>query len=250
MSYMIVKNKNKKICLSLIFTMVSFCLFANWLSSDEANAEELEAMCSGVTGTVEIIKAGEVTAVPAQNGMILNIGDTIRTGDDGSTSISFLPKNVIQVSGGSELTIEEYMLDEQTYALDIKLNLTVGRLMAVLKDLPPESNFEIKSPTAVAAVRGTVYYVGSDGRIYVEEGSVTVTNLLTGDEFVVFAGQFTVIREDGTAEPPREASAGEVEDLVSDFTPLEAEPYEPPERPGIVITPNVSDPFEEPASGS
>ena len=49
--------------LFLSFAVISFCLFASWFSSD-ANAVELTARASNIVGTVEVIRAGEVEAIP------------------------------------------------------------------------------------------------------------------------------------------------------------------------------------------
>lgn len=236
--------RTKILYLLLTFAAVMFCcgLFAN------ANAGELTAEIRDIVGTVEVIRAGETASIPAADGMKLNAGDTIKTGSASSVRIIFLPNSFVQLVADAEMKIEKHQLDDKTNSLGTRANLLSGRLRAILKDLPPDSLFEIKTPTAVAGARGTTYYVNSKGEIYVEDGSVTITNLVTGEEFVVYAGQYTAVREDGTVEAPRVPSTEEIETIVEEFIPLTAEPYEPAERPDVVITPNTTDPYETEAS--
>lgn len=229
--------------MSLAILAISVCCIAV--------AEELTTTVSKVVGKVEVIKAGTTELIPATDGMTLSIGDTLKTGDNSSVTLTFLAGNMLQVVSNAQLKIEKNQLEGETPALNARVAITSGQLKAILKNLPPKSVFEVETPTAVAAVRGTVYYVGSNGEIYVEEGSVTVTNILTGEQFVVYEGQIAVVSESGAVDGPREPAAGEVDTLTSEFVPLAAEPYTPPERPDIVITPNtpaIIEPIETPAS--
>ena len=59
----------------LFLAAALFCFCVN------ANAEELTATLGNIIGEVEIIRAGETEAIPAETGMVVSVGDIIETGD-------------------------------------------------------------------------------------------------------------------------------------------------------------------------
>jgi hypothetical protein len=85
--------------------------------------------------------------------------------------------------------------------------------MLELKKLKKGSTFEVQTPTAVAAVRGTTYYIRTgtmiiDGEekafveIFVDVGLVSYANIISGISYIVPAGEGAIVFDDGTIEGP------------------------------------------------
>ncbi len=60
---------------------------------------------------------------------------------------------------------------------DTQLDLKKGNIFGTTRKVRGDSKYEIKLPNGVAAVRGTIYSVGTDGTVYVLSGSVYVTTV-------------------------------------------------------------------------
>ena len=58
---------------------------------------------------------------------------------------------------------------------DTQLDLRKGKIFGSTKKVSGASKYEIKLPSGVAAIRGTIYAVGADGSVDVLSGSVYVT---------------------------------------------------------------------------
>lgn len=104
--------------------------------------------------------------VVVSEGDTLITGDVVEVAEDARVDIAFDKdwKNVTRFEGGSKFTIKSV---EPTV-----VNLPRGSVYARLKQLPKNSSFEVQTPTAVAAVRGSEYQVD-----VAEDGKTDVSNL-------------------------------------------------------------------------
>ena len=110
-------------------------------------------------------------------------------------------------------------------------------------------SFEIKSPTAVAAVRGTTFYMNvreatpgeipSDVKellmteLFVEVGGVIYTNSLSGTYFMISPGEVSDAYGDGTITAPMEIPADKQQEWLQGWEDiLAAEPYQDPDDEG------------------
>lgn len=111
---------------------------------------------STFTGTVEYVE-GDVTVngVATQIGAQVKNGDTITTGNSGVCNIVFLKRNIVQIQSDSIAVLNFGEIGRG-------IQLESGALAAVLKNLAPTKTadrFQIDTPTIVAGVRGTSFYV-------------------------------------------------------------------------------------------
>lgn len=60
---------------------------------------------------------------------------------------------------------------------ETQLDLQKGNIFGTTKKVTGASKYEIKLPNGVAAIRGTIYSVGTDGTVYVLSGAVYVTTV-------------------------------------------------------------------------
>ena len=145
-----------------------FCFLALNIASVWA---QTSVEITNVTGTVEICKAGQVEYAPAETGTLLEAGDKIKTRDDSSAEIAFdeNEKNTVRLEADSSAAM---LLQEEE-----KIDLLEGRVFSSIEDLPAGSAFQIRTPTAIAGVRGTDWETAIE-----EEG--TVVEALEGQPFV------------------------------------------------------------------
>ncbi len=136
-----------------------------------------------VSGTVTV-SVGDVQIVPADGGAQkavkagekITVGTTVKTGAASRAVIVITPRSAIRVSENSEVLIAQ--VDEAATPQKILIDVKDGSLGALLKpNAAGEMDFRIKTPSGVAAARGTFYaVVVEDGKGYaqVKEGRVEI----------------------------------------------------------------------------
>lgn len=160
---------------SIIFTLFLLLTFA--FSVQAFAASSLKSF----KGTVQVQKAGTQDWVPAKKGMVLASGDRVKTGEKSKAKID-LGKAMIQLSEKSEFGIAELGVDGEKRTT--KAELAIGHLRAKVDKLKPGSTFEIRTPTSVAAVRGTIFNLF----VFLLNGDL-FTKLLVDDGTVNFTDQ-------------------------------------------------------------
>ncbi len=158
------------------------------------------AEISGIWGNVEYVKDGSMEWKPAYAGAILAPGDKIRSKEDSWAEITFEEKHVVKLGVNSLLVIKKAGIQKE-------LNLIKGKLISKVRKLSRNESFKVRTPQAVAAVRGTYFTVivgeiGEDTQIIVHKGSVLSRELITGEEVIVPAGKFTIIIKDKAPTKP------------------------------------------------
>lgn len=123
----------------------------------------------GIVGTVELQKKGEKEWKEVELDQCVKIGDKVRTKEDGSASIDYGDDAEVRINA---LTVME-VSNENNAATPNQGLVTAGEAWANVTK--KNSRFTIKTPTAVAGVRGTEFDVTVD-----EEGNSDV-NVLDGE---------------------------------------------------------------------
>lgn len=115
-------------------------------------------------GAAMLVRAGG--EVPAKPGTVLTDGDSLRTGPESSAMLAIEGRGQVLVSPGSELSVERARLYGRSGVADLRLRLNRGNAEPQVRNLLRGSRFEIVTPAAVTAVRGTDFRVGTlgDGR--------------------------------------------------------------------------------------
>jgi FecR-like protein len=123
-----------------------------------------------VVGRVEILRAGQSQWVPAAVGARLVEGDDIRAFSGASADLAFPDTSTVVLVENSRLHMSKLEFDQQKLSRIVLLHLAVGKLRAAIAQTAitlaraRQSNFAISTPTAVAAARGTVVWVFTDGQ--------------------------------------------------------------------------------------
>lgn len=106
-----------------------------------------------ISGTVEI-KAGDAAAWnQAQAGSEIPSGGKLRTGADGRAELKFKNKASVWLKPSTSVALE------QKGPKDNRITLASGSLKVRVPHLKFRERFEVKSPVAVASVRGTVFSI-------------------------------------------------------------------------------------------
>jgi hypothetical protein len=137
-------------------------------------------------------------------------------------STSYTPsseQNVVRLYENTLLSIDK-LTTVQTGADEVtetQLDLKAGRIFGMVKKMSAASKYEIKIPSGVAGIRGTVYDISAEGVIKVQSGSAVLAYagpngaVLTQ---VIMGGQMFDART-GTLTPLADTDKAEMDNLVS-----------------------------------
>ena len=143
-----------KILITMLFVL---CLTQNCFSEDVSRTATMVEM----EGDVDI-QTPNNEWVPAEVGMVLTEGYTVRTGDD-SLAVVFLDGESetanVELKSNGRLVLAELMQDGEGKQKTM-LDLAIGEILITSQKLRSEdSRFEVKTPTSIVGVRGTTFSV-------------------------------------------------------------------------------------------
>lgn len=147
------------------------------LGTGLARAEPESGTVTVADGDVKSVPEGGGEGTEVKGGDKVAVGTTIVTGAASRAVIVITPRSAIRVGENSEVLIAE--VDEESTPQKVLVDVKDGGLAALLKpNAAGEMDFRIKTPTGIAAARGTFYaVVVEDGKGYaqVKEGRVEIT---------------------------------------------------------------------------
>ena len=166
-------------------------LFSNLIASKIAVATK-------VNGDVEIMPVDTKDFSELKPGTVLSDGDKIRTGNSGFAAIIFIDdKSILKLKGNSEATIAG---QRTSASISKKINMDSGTVRATITK--QNVNFVIQTPTSVASVKGTDFWLLSDpisgDEVIGLDGIVNLTNNETGEEVDVTEGNSGISNPDGS----------------------------------------------------
>ncbi|MDZ7343770.1 MAG: FecR family protein [candidate division KSB1 bacterium] len=129
----------------------------------------------GREGEVTIHRANDATWISAKLKMPVAQGDQIKTAAESRCEVKLNDGSIIRIGENSLFDFEHANLSKGAKQIDASLKR--GRFWAnVIKLLGGQDKFEVKSPTAVCAIRGTIYRmeVDSTTRVAVYDGEVDI----------------------------------------------------------------------------
>ena len=162
---------------------------------------------------VVLISKGKVkitsTSGAEKNGAIgLDVfeGDKLTTGPESTAKIVTLDRNVIAIGEKSEIVFEKYQHENQKQKA-VVIDVKEGSVRSSIKNKydQKEEHYHIKTPTSVAGVRGTDFYVEYDvttkeNVICTFEGKVSYKPNESKTGFLVDAGKFIRHKEGDTVK--------------------------------------------------
>ncbi|MBS1969163.1 MAG: FecR domain-containing protein [Bdellovibrionales bacterium] len=190
-----------------ISTVLSLVSVAAW-------AEPMYGVLMVVKGSVKVQNASKQTT-DAKVGSKVAEGDTVITAADSRAKIVMSDRNVINVNPDTQVQIAKYENDAASGKKNVEMNLLQGKVRNnVEQTYDGEKNkFLIKTPTAVAGVRGTQFLAGFDPKtkmtsIVTFKGAVTLASIgangaMIGTPVVIKKGEMTQSAPDKTPEAPK-----------------------------------------------
>ena len=160
-----------------------------------ANAATLAVLNTAVEGS----RAGSSFA-PALDGEVYSTGDLIRANADGRAVLTFFDGTTLSMDPGSQVkvvTLNPLPAD----GIQVSIEQALGRSWSAVQKLKtPDSRYEVKTPSASAAVRGTAFLTfvqqlptGNTQTTYrVDEGALQVTASAGGSVTVPAGAQVTI----------------------------------------------------------
>lgn len=121
------------------------------------------ATITSLEGKAEVKLAGQTSWAAVQSGAILNEGDTLKTDANSKATLAIGSKSevgTVEVSERSQLLLSSMMFDQKANTSKTLLDLAMGEVLVKAQKVQGEqSKFEVKTPTSIVGVRGTVFRV-------------------------------------------------------------------------------------------
>jgi hypothetical protein len=129
----------------------------------------------GKEGEVKIHHKNNAAWIPAKLKMEVLRGDQIKTAAESRCEVKLNDGSMIRIGENSLFDFEESNISKSTKYVDASIKK--GKFWAnIIKVKISQDKFEVKSPTAVCAIRGTIYRMETDSttRVAVYDGQVDV----------------------------------------------------------------------------
>ena len=154
-----------------------------------------------VSGSVDIKQSGSSGLSALKPGTILSDGDRIITGKNGFAALIYIDdKSLLKIKENTEIILKG---SRTVGSISKEVNIEFGTLRAILSN-QQKGTFVLKSPTSVASVKGTDFWMITDpetGDVLIGlEGLVSLTNLVSGETTDVGAGTTGTSSTDGSVE--------------------------------------------------
>jgi len=110
-------------------------------------------------GSAQIERSGQ--KLSAAVGQVVQQGDLVITGADGSVGITFRDNSLVSIGPDSVLAIDRFVFDSTTHQGAFNASLKQGTLAVVSGKLAKQSPeaMKVKTPAAILGVRGTEFLV-------------------------------------------------------------------------------------------
>src|SRR5215813_1579319 len=147
---------------SMMFVAVVVVALAVTLTVPAAAADDV-GQFKVAKGTVYIERAKQ--RVPVSVGTVVQEGDVVITGADGSAGITFKDDSLLSVGPDSVLAIDRFAFDSTTHAGAFDTSLRQGTMAAVSGKIAKQSAdaMRVRTPATILGVRGTEFLVRSSG---------------------------------------------------------------------------------------
>ncbi|MBP1989241.1 FecR family protein [Paenibacillus eucommiae] len=176
--------KNKSFVAMLMSCVLVFGLLSSALAGTAEAKTVRVAIVSSLSGDVTVKKGGGSQKYDAYEGMSLNQGDTLYTGSNGSVKLNVSSNDAeVTLSSNAELNVSD--LSTSNGSKKSKFKVWAGSIWVKVKSLAGTSDkFEMETPTAVMAVRGTKVLTSVDpvtGQTYVSVAAGKVETTVQND---------------------------------------------------------------------
>jgi hypothetical protein len=159
-----------------------------------------------VGGNVHVLKTGSNDWSDGKEGLTLETGYKIKTDAGAKATVTFFDGSTIDLSGDAMISLDELVSKSDSSPKIIKIGQEIGETSSrVVKLVDPASRYEIQTPSAVAAVRGSamVVQVAADGttQVYNVEGAISI--IAQGKEVIIPTGSSSIAKPGEAPNTPQ-----------------------------------------------
>ena len=155
------------------------------------------AIVIALNGEVRVLRASGRRFQP-KIGSRLFSGDKIITGQQQSLRLQFADQSELQILSDSEVVLDKISQHKKTGMVDTRVRLNFGRVDSKVHKQNAKSRYQIRTPAALTAVRGTAFRLASGkdniSRTEVTEGTVAVS---VGQSIKLVPHGFGIVAEKG-----------------------------------------------------
>lgn len=191
-------------------TLVAFVLVATGLIALLSARPALAATSTlTVLGGSVSVREGAGDFAAAQDGQLVGPGMTVRTGPRSHAVLTYIDGSTVTIEPDSELAIEQLEVSAQGDLVAVASQAFGRTWHVVASKIGPTGRYEVRSPAATAAVRGTAFQfnVLRDGTLELETADGVVAASGGGGTVDVRAGQLTSVAPNARPAPPAPAPA-------------------------------------------
>ena len=166
-----------------------------------------------VVGRANVLRQGKFPAIKLKIGDPIFKGDILRTKSRSKLEIQLVDGSVIKIGPRSRVDITQYIKEAGKYKAIFELKRgTMGAFVSekevrAIKTNPQANKFEVRTPIAIAGVRGTDFVVSQLGElssVTVLKGKVYVFNRKFPEKIIeVKENQFTIVKPFIPPLPPK-----------------------------------------------
>jgi len=199
------------IVFSLLFTVLRFRLYADALLAEN------QSRFGVITGDVGLLSQGAREWIVPHEGLPIEVGDHIRTGEDGQVEIIVSQNALWMLRPGTDIVMEH--TETNAGQLDISQGVLLGKVDS--GRVAAAQHWEFNTPTAVCAVRGTEFAIDvpqkQESHLGVFEGNVEMRPAEGA------SGEFPPVRVPTGQEGVLQR--GKTIKLLKKFSPVLQQPY-------------------------
>ncbi len=163
----------------LLISVLGVFIFLGFMLMQSLVIVQRIASVSDVVGEVSVKARSDSDFTPLGDTRQVLAGSEVRTGPDSAVTLNWVNGSRIRLGPETSVRVRKCSLNTNTKATTSLFDLDMGRIwVRVLSMVGGKSKFEIRTPTATAGVRGTVFFVEVDRTgstaVAVYEGAVEV----------------------------------------------------------------------------
>ena len=202
------------------FNFICFLLIAVCITSFSPEKSDSVGKVTFPMGNVLLLSKGETQFKKVTFNMDVRNGDKIETKKDSRCEITYNDGSVVRIDELSVYLVEKAEIKDKEKKVESKL--AIGKLWANVKKLfSKNDSWKLHSPSAVVAVRGTVYRMNaeadSSSQVLVYDGEVAVSPAApagTGPGMGVVPGKPQQVQGPVPVQGPRQVSMQEWFEII------------------------------------
>jgi len=187
----------KRVTIPAVLTLIMIFISVLGVANAIPATSSMNAGCTltVLNGTVDVLTPEFKVSQQGIDGMTLDVGTRVITAQDSKALLTFFDGSTLIIESGTDIEIQELEATAEQ-PVTIVLNQLIGKTWSrVVKMTDIGSHYEIKTPSAVAVVRGTYFSTEVDEQgeteVHTREGLVSV--FAHGDEVLVSPGRLTTV---------------------------------------------------------